>query len=338
MTLASLLLSRNTTLTTPQIMLLVLVAALPGILAMTAWFGPGVLVNIAWLLLCAVTLEAATLAIRRRPVLVSLADYSAVVTALLLALSLPPALPWWAGLTGAFFAIVIAKHLYGGLGNNPFNPAMVGYAALLIAFPVEMTRWLFPNNAASLRDAIARFLGDSPDTLDAFTGATALDRFKLDRAGMTVDEYITDNPLFGALSGTGWEWVNAAFLLGGLYLLYRRLITWHIPVTLLAAMTFLAMVFYDGGSSASHGSPLFHLFGGAAMLGAFFIATDPVTGPATTAGKLWYGALIGTLVYCIRAWGSYPDGVAFAVLLANFAAPAIDQFVLIYRRGRAHAD
>jgi len=173
--------------------------------------------------------------------------------------------------------------------------------------------------------------------MDAYTGATALDRFKLERGGMTVSEFVAGNPLYGTLSGAGWECVNIAFLGGGLYLLYRRIITWHIPVTLLAAMTLLSLVFYDGGSSASHGSPVFHLFGGAAMLGAFFIATDPVSGPSTTTGKLWYGALIGILLYCIRVWGSYPDGVAFAVLLANFAAPAIDQFVHIAQKGSNHA-
>ncbi len=322
--------------TTPQIMALVLFAALPGIIAMTAWFGPGTLINIAWLVLCAVAFEAMVLTLRRRPVVPALRDCSATVTALLLALSIPPATPWWAGLIGAFFAIVIAKHLYGGLGTNPFNPAMVGYAVLLIAFPLTMTSWLLPNNAAGIGDVFARFLGSAPGAMDALTGATALDRFKLERGSMTVNEFVSGNPLFGALSGTGWEFVNIGFLAGGLYLLYRRIITWHIPVTLLAAIALLSLAFYDSGSSASHGSPVFHLFGGAAMFGAFFIATDPVTGPSTTTGKLWYGVLIGILIYCIRVWGSYPDGVAFAVLLANFAAPAIDQFVHIAQRGGTH--
>lgn len=337
MTLATLLFSRKAPMTTPQIMALVLAAAVPGIIAMTLWFGAGTLVNIAWLILCALILEAAVLKMRHRPVMPALKDCSAAVTALLLALSMPPATPWWAGLIGVFFAIVIAKHLYGGLGSNPFNPAMVGYAVLLIAFPQAMTSWLLPHNGAGFADTLARFLGNATDTMDALTGATALDSFKLERGGMTVSEFVAGNPLYGTLSGAGWEWVNVAFLGGGLYLLYRRIITWHIPVTLLAAMTLLSLVFYDGGSSASHGSPVFHLFGGAAMLGAFFIATDPVSGPSTTTGKLWYGALIGILLYCIRVWGSYPDGVAFAVLLANFAAPAIDQIVHIAQRGSSHA-
>jgi len=337
MTLATLLFSRKAPMTTPQIMALVLAAAVPGIIAMTLWFGPGTLINIAWLILCALLLEAIVLKMRHRPVMPALKDFSAAVTALLLALSMPPAAPWWTGLIGVFFAIVIAKQLYGGLGSNPFNPAMVGYAVLLIAFPQTMTSWFLPHNGAGLADTLARFLGNAIDAMDAYTGATALDRFKLERGGMTVSEFVAGNPLYGTLSGAGWEWVNIAFLGGGLYLLYRRIIMWHIPVTLLAAMTLLSLVFYDGGSSASHGSPVFHLFGGAAMLGAFFIATDPVSGPSTTTGKLWYGALIGILLYCIRVWGSYPDGVAFAVLLANFAAPAIDQFVHIAQKGSNHA-
>ena len=320
--------SSKTATGTEQIMLLVLVAAVPGIAAMTTFFGPGVLINILWLSLCALAFEASVLKIRNKPVGVALKDYSAVVTALLLALALPPAMPWWLGLVGIFFAIVIAKHLYGGLGYNPFNPAMVGYAVLLISFPVEMTRWLSPVNDVHVSgmSLLAQFLGNSSE-LDAFVGATALDQFKLERGSLTVAEYWNSTNLFGALSGKGWEWVNGAFLAGGLYMLYRRIITWHIPVGFLVGLTLLSLIFYDGGSSASHGSPFFHLFGGATMLGAFFIATDPVSGPANNRAKLWYGLLIGCLVYCIRVWGSYPDGVAFAVLLANFAAPAIDHFL-----------
>ena len=264
------------------------------------------------------------------------------MTALLLAVSLPPSAPWWLGLTGIFFAIVVAKHLYGGLGYNPFNPAMVGYAVLLISFPVEMTRWLLPSGAvAQLPDfssVLSSFLGQTTTTMDALVGATALDQFKLDRGSQTIAEYWTGNPLFGALSGAGWEWINAGFLAGGLYLLYRKIITWHIPATVLGTMAMMGLLFYDGGSSASHGSPFFHLFGGAAMLGAFFIATDPVSGPTTNKGKLYYGALIGLLIYSIRIWGSYPDGVAFAVLLANFAAPGIDHFIRLSEQGSSHAE
>ncbi len=343
MTLTTLLFnSRHHRPSTAQIMLLVLLACIPGIAAMVVFFGAGVLLNIVWLIPCALALEAAVLKIRKKPVASSLTDFSAAVTALLLALSLPPAAPWWLGLTGVFFAIVVAKHLYGGLGYNPFNPAMVGYAVLLIAYPLEMTRWLFPATAdQELPDLMAlfdQFLGSAPEAMDAFVGATALDQFKLDRGGLTIDEYWTGNPLFGRLSGTGWEWINAGFLAGGLYLLYRKIISWHIPVAVLGSIGMMALLFYDGGSSASHGSPFFHLFAGAAMFGAFFIATDPVSGPATNQAKLIYGLLIGILIYCIRIWGAYPDGVAFAVLLGNFAAPALDYFVRMQQSGSSHGE
>ena len=343
MTLTTLFLnSRNYKLTTAQIMLVVLVACVPGIIAMVIFFGAGVLVNILWLVLCALFIEAGILTARKLSVAPHLSDLSAVVTALLLALSIPPAAPWWLGFIGIFFAIAVAKHLYGGLGYNPFNPAMVGYAVLLISYPLEMTHWLIPAGAVQatpgLIEALQQFLGTNSDSMDAFVGATALDQFKLDRGGMMVSEYWSANPLFGTFSGSGWEWVNGGFLIGGLYMLYRKVITWHIPVTVLGTLTIMALLFYDGGSSASNGSPLFHLFGGAAMLGAFFIATDPVSGPATHSGKLFYGALIGMLIYSIRVWGNYPDGVAFAVLLGNFSAPGIDYFIRLKQQGKSRAE
>ena len=151
---------------------------------------------------------------------------------------------------------------------------------------------------------VDQFLGFAPEPMDAFVGATALDQFKLDRGGLTIEEYWTATLCldgFPVLVGNG---LTPAFLIGGLYLLYRRIITWHIPVAVLGAIGMLALVFYDGGSSASHGSPFFHLFGGAAMFGAFFIATDPVSGPATNQAKLIYGLLIGILIYSYSHLGS----------------------------------
>ena len=314
---------------TGQLMLLVLMACMPGTAALWFFFGYGVLINLVWLSLLAVGIEAAVLALRKRPVLFYLRDYSAVVTAVLLALALPPTAPWWLGLIGIFFAILIAKHLYGGLGFNPFNPAMVGYVVLLVAFPVQMTRWLLPEGATdalpSLSTALSIFLDQElPQGLDAYTGATALDQFREQHGANLVSEFWAKTSVMGDWSGKGWEWVNIGFLMGGLYLLYKKIITWHIPVGMLGAIALLAALLYDGGSSQSHGSPLMHLLGGAAMIGAFFIATDPVTAATTPRGKLIYGALVGTVVYVIRAFGNYPDGVAFAVLIGNFAAPLID--------------
>tara|TARA_R110000824_G_scaffold7892_4_gene35813 strand:- start:37518 stop:38504 length:987 start_codon:yes stop_codon:yes gene_type:complete len=305
-------------LSSSTIMLWVLAACVPGLLALSIFFGWGVLFNIVWLSLWALIFEALALALRKRDIIFYLKDYSAIVSAVLLGLCIPPTAPWWLGLTGIFFAIVIAKHLYGGLGQNLFNPAMVGYVVLLIAFPLEMTAWSLPE---TLQAGI-----NGSEGIDAFTGATALDQFRNERGGMLVSEFWSQNPAFGTVSGIGWEWVNFAFLLGGLVLLYKRIIGWQIPLAMLVSMTLLAALFYDGGSSASGGSPLMHLFGGGTMLGAFFIATDPVTASTTPKGRIIYGALIGILTYVIRVWGAYPDGIAFAVLLANFAAPFIDYY------------
>lgn len=316
---------------TSQIMRTVILACLPGLAVLTAFFGWGSLINVLWLCLCAVALEALALRLRGRDIRFFLSDCSALLTAVLLGLALPPTAPWWLGLTGIAFAILVAKHLYGGLGYNPFNPAMVGYVVLLISFPVEMTAWVIPRGAGETAvpgflDSLAAIfpLMDPAVPADAWTGATALDQFRQQRGAMTVAEFWNASPLFGRWSGLGWEWVNLAFLGGGLYLLWRRLISWHIPAAMLASLSLLAALFHDGGSSASGGSPLMHLLGGGTMLGAFFIATDPVTAATTPRGKLVYGALIGILVYVIRAWGNYPDSIAFAVLLGNFAAPFID--------------
>lgn len=316
---------------TSQVMLQVLLACVPGTAALWFFFGYGVLINLVWLTALAVALEALVMLLRKRPVLFYLRDYSAVVTAVLLALALPPATPWWLGLTGILFAIVIAKHLFGGLGCNPFNPAMAGYAALLIAYPAPMTRWLLPQAVThalpDLATAFDFFLDrDVHGHIDAFTGATALDKFRQQHGAQLVSEFWQSTKVMGQWSGAGWEWVNAGFLYGGLYLLYKKIITWHIPVGFLLAIAILAALFYDGGSSQSHGSPLMHLFAGGTMLGAFFIATDPVTAATSSKGRLIYGALTGSIVFVIRAFGAYPDGVAFAILIGNMAVPMIDRF------------
>jgi len=314
---------------TSQVMQQVLLACVPGLAALLFFFGWGTLLNLLWLSAAALLMEAAVLRLRKRPVWFYLNDCTALVTAVLLALAIPPTAPWWLGLIGIFFAIVVAKQLYGGMGYNPFNPAMVAYVVLLISFPVQMTRWLLPEGVGeglpSLLDSLQIFLDREPDAgIDAFTGATTLDSFRLDRGGQTPAEFAASSPLMGQWSGLGWEWVNTGFLLGGAYLLYKKIIGWQIPAGVLGALALWALLFHAGGSSASGGSPLFHLFAGATMLGAFFIATDPVTAPTTQRGRLYYGLLIGSLVYVIRSWGNYPDAVAFAVLLGNFAAPLID--------------
>ncbi len=315
-----------------RVMAQVLLALVPGLIAMAWFFGWGVLINVLIATVAAVAAEALVLRLRGRAVLPTLADLSAVVTAVLLALALPPLLPWWLTAMGAVFAIVIVKQLYGGLGYNPFNPAMGGYVLLLVSFPLYMTQWLPPQPLAEhsigLVDTLrAIFLHQAPPglTWDAITSATPLDemRVRLDLNQMISE--IRQSPLWGDYGGRGWEWIGNWYLLGGLFLLWRRVISWHIPASMLGALLLIAGAFWAIDPEA-HPFPAFHLFSGAAILGAFFIATDPVSAATSRRGQLVYGALIGILVYVIRTWGGYPDAVAFAVLLMNMAAPTIDYY------------
>ena len=311
---------------TPRVMLNVLLATVPGLIVMTYFFGFGVLVNVAWACIVAVACEAAALRLRRRPIGFYLRDCSALVTATLLAVALPPYAPWWLIAVGIACAILLAKHLYGGLGYNPFNPAMAGYVILLISFPVQMTAWAPPRGLGQtpgLLEALQACFW--PSGYDAVTMATPLDLMKQNTSEL-VSELYAQTPQFGRWAGLGWEWVNIAFLAGGAWLLYQRIFTWHAPLAMLASLSLMAAIFYDGGSSVSGGSPLFHLLSGATMFGAFFIVTDPVTSAVSVRGRLIYGAMIGVLIYVIRVRGNYPDAVAFAVLIMNFAAPFIDNY------------
>ena len=311
-----------------RMMSFVLLALLPGSLCAAWLFGWGVLVNILLAGLAAITAEAVMLMARKRPVLPVLQDGSALLTGVLLALALPPLAPWWIPVIGSLFAIVIAKQLYGGLGYNPFNPAMAGYVVLLISFPRELSLWPATGKVLGLQDTLLLvFSGSLPDTLtlDAITMATPLDAVKT-RLGLseTLTE-IRDSAVFGSFAGAGWEWLNLWFLLGGLWLLQQKIIKWQIPAGMLGGLFLTALLFYAWNPDI-YPSPLFHLFSGAAMLGAFFIATDPVSASTTPRGRLYYGFGIGVLTYVIRTWGGYPDGVAFAVLLMNMAAPTIDYY------------
>jgi electron transport complex protein RnfD len=247
---------------------------------------------------------------------------------------LPPLTPWWIPATGGVCAIVLGKQLYGGLGKNLFNPAMVGYAILLLSFPVEMTQWIPPRmgdidytHLSALSQLSYSLTGQLPAdlTIDSLTRATPLDLLKEGtRAGREFSA-IRANSLFGDFGGRGWEWIGNFLVLGGLYLMYAGIIRWHIPVAVLAGLLLPASLLYLL-DSARFASPGFHLFSGATLLGAFFIATDPVSAAATVRGRLIYGAAIGALTYTIRTWGGYPDGVAFAVLLMNGAVPLIDRY------------
>ncbi len=310
----------------------VIIALIPGIIAMLYLFGWGVLINIVIATIGAVAAESLALYLRNKPIAATLKDLSAVVTAILLALALPSTLPWWLTLLGIAFAIIVAKHLYGGLGYNPFNPAMVGYAFLLISYPRAMTIWLppymlSPHPLDLLETLRLIFLEELPTglSIDAISAATPLEMM---RTGLSMNIMISEircNPVWGDFGGRGWEWLGNWYAIGGIWLIYRKVINWQIPFAVLGSITLISGFLYMLDSQC-HPFPAFHLFSGGTMLGAFFIATDPVTAATTPKGQLIYGAAIGLLVFTIRTWGGYPDAVAFAVLLINMAVPMIDQY------------
>ena len=315
-----------------QIMLNVLAALVPAVALYVWFFGPAILVSIALASVTALAVEALMLKLRNRPVEPYLKDNTALLTAWLLALSIPPLAPWWLVVVGTAFAISVSKHLYGGLGSNPFNPAMIGYAVLIISFPVHMTHWLAPAGVSATQIGFADqlgyiFGGVLPDgmKLDAVTMATPLDTLKTQLHMSGHIDQILDMPIFGHLGGVGGEWLAAAYIFGGLYLIAKRIISWHIPAAYLATLFAVAGVFHLI-DPAHYVAPAFHLFSGAAMLGAFFILTDPVTSPTTPKGRLIFAFGAGLLTYLIRTFGGFPDGVAFATLLMNICVPLIDAY------------
>lgn len=308
---------------TRNLMLRVILAAIPGLLVSCWFFGLGPLLNVLLCALFATGFESLVLKLRQRPVMFYLKDYSVLVTAVLLGLALPPWSPWWLLLVATGFAVVFGKQLFGGLGQNPFNPAMLGYVVVLVSFPVEMTSWPAAH-AVTLQGGLAHMFAGTP-WLDGWSQATVLDSLK-NNQGLTLDELWQGYNGFGWLSSLDSELTNLAFLLGGLWLLHKRVYTWHAPVGMLAALFVMSLVFWGGSGSESNGSPLFHLFSGATMLGAFFIITDPVSSATSTRGRLLFGIGAGVLIYIIRSWGGYPDAIAFSVLLMNLCAPTLDYF------------
>ncbi|ADO48454.1 electron transport complex subunit RsxD [[Enterobacter] lignolyticus] len=325
---------------TSRIMLLVILAAVPGIAVQTWFFGWGTLLQLILAAATAWTAEALVLRLRKQRVGQTLGDNSALLTGLLLAVSIPPSAPWWMIVLGTAFAVIIAKQLYGGLGHNPFNPAMIGYVVLLISFPVQMTSWLPPHDIAvsapGLWDSVQIILfghtsaGADINSLrmgiDGISQATPLDTFKTSlHAGHSVNDILQLPVYRGALAGVGWQWVNIAWLVGGLFLLWKGAIRWHIPLSFLLSLAICSTLGWIA-SPESMASPQIHLLSGATMIGAFFILTDPVTASTTNRGRLIFGALAGLLVWLIRSFGGYPDGVAFATLLANITVPLIDYY------------
>lgn len=324
---------------TSQIMLWVILCLIPGVALQSYFFGFTNLLQIVLASLVALAAEATILKLRKRPILNTLKDGSALLTGILIAISIPPLAPWWIAVIGTLFAIIFVKQLYGGLGQNIFNPAMAAYVLLLISFPVQMTTWLPMQSLQpfelSLMDQLNALLtGHTLDgyslaqlsvSIDGLTMATPLDTLKNSlKAGFTTTE-IFDTAAFKASSSQAILWVNLGFLFGGAILLAKRIILWMIPVSFLAGMTVFSFIAFAYQPDLN-GSPIFHLLSGATMLGAFFILTDPVSASTTVKGRIYYALLISFLVVLIRNVGGYPDAVAFAVLLGNMCVPLIDYY------------
>ncbi|MGR9045261.1 MAG: RnfABCDGE type electron transport complex subunit D [Gammaproteobacteria bacterium] len=272
-------------------------------------------------------------------------DGSALLTGWLLAMTLPPWAPWWIGFVGAGLAIVVGKQVYGGLGQNVFNPAMLARVALLISFPVEMTTWanVTPLLSAQAPDFVAglKITFQGLQEADAYTGATVLGHVKTELTQNHLLPQILSNVYqekqawLGFMRGSLGETSALLLFLGGLWLMFRGVISWQIPAAMLFSVWIISALFH-WWNPAHYLSPWVHLSSGALMCAAFFIATDYVTSPNSSAGQILFGFACGTLIYVIRTWGGYPEGAGFAVLLMNSMTPLIDHYIKprIYGRNR----
>lgn len=309
---------------TTIVMLWVILAMLPGILANVIYFGLGIVVQIILAVVSAFVIEIAVAKMRGKPSLFYISDLSGVLTVVILAVAIPSYAPFWVIITGSIVALLLGKHIYGGLGQNIFNPAMVAYAFLLISFPEQMSLWPQASEIAkqslSINEVLELIFGKHLQTADAITGATTLMNLKNPVNHSLV---LSSDKLNGSL--LGWWQINLGFLIGGVILFLKRIIHWHIPVAILATLailTFLRQFF----TTEEFAIVAIQLFSGSTMFGAFFVATDPVSASTTMRGKLIFGLLIGTLLFVIRNFGSYPDAFAFSVLLANLCVPIIDHY------------
>lgn len=253
----------------------------------------------------------------------TISDWSAVITGILLGLTLPPTFPLWMAFIGGVISISLGKFVFGGLGYNVFNPALVGRAFLQAAFPVAITTWYAPfqdDRFTAVSSSILTLPFMTPQ-IDGYTGATPLAALKFEQIETPVSELS-----MGLISGSIGETCSILIIAGGMYLVYRNMMNWRIPVSILASVFVLSGILY---AVDNHGfpNPLFMLFSGGLILGAVFMATDMVGSPLTSRGVVIYGCLIGLLVVVIRIWGGLPEGVMYAILLGNAVAPHIDQFV-----------
>ncbi len=326
-------------------MLWVMVALTPATAYGIYQFGlPALWLFIITILSCVIA-EAACLYIAGKAIKPCLFDGSAILTGWLLAMTLPPWAPWWIAVVGALLAIVIGKQVFGGIGQNLFNPAMVARVALLISFPLEMTSWVRPQPlfSESSPDFIASLgitFGMTPG-FDAVSSASLLGHIKTELSrGLNLSDalaghYNVLDLAMGSVTGSLGETSAILILFGGLILLLTRIISWHIPVSMLLTIAALATLFHFIDAQ-KYPHAIIHLLSGATLLGAFFIATDLVTSPVTKAGQLVFGAGCGALVFIIRTWAAFPEGMAFAVMLMNGFTPLIDHYIKprIYGRNR----
>ena len=249
----------------------------------------------------------------------TITDGSAIVTGMLLAFNVPSNLPWWIVVIGALVAVGVGKMSFGGLGKNPFNPALVGRVFLLISFPVQMTSW---PKIQVLNFAMT----------DAETGATPLAIVKEGLGqGQSFSEIMQQMPtgyadmFFGQMGGSLGEISALALIVGGIYMLVRKIISWHIPVSIIGSIAVFTGILYAINPEAN-ATPLFHILTGGVLLGAIFMATDMVTSPMTYKGMIIFGIGIGIITVCIRVWGAYPEGISFAILIMNSVVPLINNW------------
>lgn len=294
----------------------VLIALIPAFLVSLYMFGLGALIVMLTSVAACVFFEWAIVKFILKRERTTILDGSAAITGVLLGFNLPSNLPIWIIILGALFAIGVAKMSFGGLGCNPFNPAIVGRIFLLISFPVQMTTW--------------PVAGQWMHYTDVQTGATPLGIMKgvisgapgvsLDQLPSSLDLFLGNNPgSFGEISAL-------ALILGGIYLIWKKVITWHIPVSILVTVFVFSGIMYLV-NPALYASPLTHLLTGGLMLGAFFMATDYVTSPMNPKGQLLYGVCIGLITVIIRLFGSYPEGMSFAILIMNSFTPLINNYI-----------
>jgi electron transport complex protein RnfD len=303
----------------------VVIALLPALAASIYYFGMGaVIVTLTSVLSCvAVEYLIQRYILKVKP---SISDGSAVVTGLLLAFNVPSNLPVHIIVIGAIIAIGVAKMTFGGLGNNPFNPALVGRVFLLISFPVQMTSWPVPN-------------GFKTGIADAVTGATPLgllsEGVKNGEAVSAIMDKIPSHMqlFYGRMGGSMGEVAAVALIIGGIYLLWKKIITWHIPVSILVTVALFTGILWMADPE-KFADPLFHLLTGGLMLGAIYMATDYVTSPMTHKGMIIYGIGIGVITVLIRTWGAYPEGVSFAVLIMNAFVPLLNMYIKPRRFGK----